>query len=124
MAWVKPDSVSSRWQRIIGAGKANSINGVGFGLREGQLAFTTFGIKDYISAASTPAGVWNYVAASFDSATNDVTFYVNGVLLETVSGDVAPIANRDDAYLIGAGTAKASSAAIETFNGAIDELVV
>ncbi|MCB0135059.1 MAG: laminin G domain-containing protein, partial [Caldilineaceae bacterium] len=38
MAWVKPDSVSSHWQRIIGAGKAKSINGVGFGLREGQLA--------------------------------------------------------------------------------------
>ncbi|MEZ4867006.1 MAG: LamG-like jellyroll fold domain-containing protein [Caldilineaceae bacterium] len=120
MAWVKPDSVSSRWQRIIGAGKAKSINGVGFGLREGQLAFTTFGIKDYISTASTPAGVWTHVAVSFNSD-HDATFFVNGEEVGTVNGSVAAALNADDAYTIGALIAQDGSVT-EPFDGLIDDL--
>ncbi|MEZ4678401.1 MAG: LamG domain-containing protein [Caldilineaceae bacterium] len=120
MAWVKPDSVSSHWQRIIGAGKTKSINGVGFGLREGQLAFTTFGIKDYTSAASTPAGVWTHVAVSFDS-NHDATFFVNGEAVGTVTGNVAAAPNADDAYTIGALIA-ADGSITEPFDGLIDDL--
>ncbi|MFZ1754297.1 MAG: LamG-like jellyroll fold domain-containing protein [Caldilineaceae bacterium] len=120
MAWVKPDTVSTHWQRIIGAGKANSANGVGFGLRAGELAFTTFGIKDYISAAAVPAGEWTHVAVSFDS-NHDATFYVNGELVGKVTGSAAPTANTDDAYTIGALIAQDGSVG-EAFDGLIDDL--
>ncbi len=123
MAWVKPDVVNGV-RRILAAGRTNSANGVGFGVRDGNLLFTTFGVKDYRSTASNiPAGQWSHVAVSFD-ANNDAHFYVNGQFIQTVAGTAPAQPNPDDAYLIGATTVAGSQARSEVFDGLIDDLRV
>ncbi|MCB0188744.1 MAG: LamG domain-containing protein, partial [Caldilineaceae bacterium] len=114
MAWVKPNALSSV-QQILAAEQSNSPGGIAFGLNGDKLRLQAIGVEDYATTASAGlvASTWNHVAASYDAATNSVTFYVNGVLLETVSGSTDLIANVDDGYRIG-----------ENFNGVMDELVI
>ncbi len=51
-----------------------------------KLSFTTIGVKDYDSTGSTiQPGVWVFACAVLD-ASNDVTFYLNGVLDSVVTG--------------------------------------
>ncbi|MCB0121447.1 MAG: hypothetical protein KDE58_04345, partial [Caldilineaceae bacterium] len=64
MAWVKPDAVDG-FRRILTAERVVSGNGIGFGLNDGNLLFTTFGVKDYTSTQSTiPTDEWSHVAVS------------------------------------------------------------
>jgi len=114
MAWVKPTGLSGV-QQIVAAQQDNSIGGVAFGLNGDKLQLQAFGVQTYATTASTglSAGAWSHVAAQYNVMTQDVTFYVNGELLETVDGSADLLANTDDVYRIGEG-----------FSGAMDELVI
>jgi hypothetical protein len=51
-----------------------------------KLSFTTIGVKDYDSTGSSiQPGTWVFACAVLDSS-NDVTFYLNGVLDSVVTG--------------------------------------
>ncbi|MEZ4867015.1 MAG: LamG-like jellyroll fold domain-containing protein [Caldilineaceae bacterium] len=125
LSWVRPGSFNGI-QRILAAERANSDNGVAFGYNGNKLILSAFGVQDYTSTQPTglALGEWSHVAASYDATTNDVTFYVNGELLETVAGDADLLPNLDDAMRIGAGTPNGSSNVGQGLNGALDELVV
>ncbi|MEZ4705569.1 MAG: LamG-like jellyroll fold domain-containing protein [Caldilineaceae bacterium] len=112
MAWVKPNGLSGS-QQLIAAEQSNSTGGIAFGLNGDKLRVQAFGAGEYLSTTGIAAGAWSHVAAAYNATDNSVTFYVNGELLETVAGSVAPIINSDDAYRIGEG-----------FSGAMDELAV
>ncbi|MEZ4678444.1 MAG: LamG-like jellyroll fold domain-containing protein [Caldilineaceae bacterium] len=57
-------------------------------------------------------------------ANNDVSFYVNGTLMQTVTGSTPMRANTNDIYRIGAGTSAASSASVQVFDGLLDQIVI
>ncbi|MDY7077858.1 MAG: LamG-like jellyroll fold domain-containing protein [Chloroflexota bacterium] len=122
MAWIKPDTLDGI-QRILSSARTNSNNGFSFGLDGNHLRFTTYGVQDYDSTETLTAGRWVHVAAVFD-ADYDVTFYVDGVLVETVEGTAPAQADDDDMALIGAATVFEGDNFEESFTGGIDDLRV
>ncbi|MCA9982615.1 MAG: LamG domain-containing protein, partial [Anaerolineales bacterium] len=114
MAWVKPNALTGV-QQILAAQQTSSPGGVSFGLNGDKLQLQTIGAQDFVTAgaAGLTAGAWNHVAVLYNVTDNVASFYVNGVLLETVTGSTELVVNTDDDYRIGEG-----------FNGAIDEVVV
>ncbi|MEZ4867001.1 MAG: LamG-like jellyroll fold domain-containing protein [Caldilineaceae bacterium] len=127
-AWVKPDTNTGR-QVIFGAERAHdasfaAADGFAFGLANGNPWFVTYGLTDYIATDITlPIGVWSHVAAVMDTD-NNVSFYVNGTLVQTVTGSVPMRANTNDIYRIGAATQAGSATSLEVFDGLIDQVVI
>ena len=117
-AWIKPDDLVGV-ERIFSQYPVSSPTniGYGFGINGSGFRFTTYGVKDYNTAADmVPAGRWSHVAVTLD-ASNDAAFYVNGVLRQTVPGD-NPANTGNNNFFIG------STGVGERFGGAIDELQV
>ncbi len=85
-AWIDP-SLSSLTQttRIVDSG--TGFGGYGFGTASGGgLVFTSFSRTDYFTTDVTLLpNQWQYVGVVLD-ASNDANFYVNGSLVETVTG--------------------------------------
>ncbi|HRW05312.1 MAG TPA: hypothetical protein P5121_09475 [Caldilineaceae bacterium] len=128
MAWVKPDTASTQ-QTILAAERTSDpsgseSDGFSFGLTNGKPRFITWSVQGYTaSSAAVPAGVWSHVAAVMD-ANNNVVFYVNGKLVETVAGTKPMRLNSDDTYRIGSSTTPNSSVAEHPFDGLIDDVRV
>lgn len=129
MAWIRPaDLPGLSARRILGHARANSVNGFAFGISpassSNNLLFTTFGIKDYTATtAPVTKGVWQHVAAVLDSS-NNVTFYINGASMETVTHTVAGTADSNDNFYIGAVSASSTTVTSEHFSGAIRDVRV
>ncbi|MBV7333696.1 hypothetical protein KFU94_36775 [Chloroflexi bacterium TSY] len=126
MAWVKPDALDD-WHRILGASRANSVNGIAFGFdgraTSKKLNFVTHGVQSYeVVIPNDIVGRWSHVAVAFDSG-NDATFYLNGQKWgNEIEGSNPASSNADDPYLIGASTDRNSSAIRSAFDGLIDDL--
>ncbi len=124
IGWIKPDKPTSATtvQRIIAAGRDQSVNGYGFGLLGSNLRFSTLGIKHYDSAASITPDVWQQVAVVFDSS-NDASFYLDGQLVDSIAGTSPATINLDDPLYVGSSTGP-NGPLNELFHGQIDELSV
>ncbi|MCP5099573.1 MAG: hypothetical protein GY943_28805, partial [Chloroflexi bacterium] len=123
MAWIKPTDVVGH-HRIVAHSRTNGGNGFGFGVKDSSLAFTTWGIKEYFSTADIAANYWQHVAVVFDE-NNDAHFYLNGALVDTITGSAPINLNTDgDPILIGGATPVGANTLIETFAGQIDELAL
>jgi len=92
LAWINPSAISlTKTTRIVASGSGN--DGYGFGTTAGaELVFTTYSVKDYKTTAALPVvnptlvpDEWQYVGVVLD-ASNDAHFYVNGSLVQTVTG--------------------------------------
>src|SRR5690606_15027825 len=111
----KPRSLQDHG-RILGTSTRDAQGGIGFGIFNSQLIFTTFGTQDYISTVELPGtGDWYHVAAVFDSD-NDVTFYLNGEDVGKVDGTLPASPGRGDVVL------GSKSGFDETYNGWLDEV--
>lgn len=106
MAWINPNSVAVANQRIISrTGIGPGTNGVsnggwGFGLNNGEIRITGYGVVDSTSTgANIQAGQWQHIAAS-KSSTGGVSFYVNGNLVDTNATHTANWQNSDDGWLL------------------------
>jgi hypothetical protein len=122
-AWIKPDDLAGL-QRVVATARTRSTNGFGFGTNGAGLRFTTFGVRDYDTTAVTLSpGVWTHVAAVMRS-NNNVTFYINGQAVETVSGSSPANADTDDPLLIGATTLLGSAELTQQFAGMIDDVKI
>lgn len=116
-AWVKPQTLAGH-NRILGTSTRQIQSGIGFGIFDGQLIFTTFGRKDHISdPVFEHTDDWYHVGAVFDSD-NDVTFFLNGENIGRVEGDSPAAIGRGNVVL---GTKSGQN---ETFNGWLDEVAV
>jgi hypothetical protein len=91
-AWINP-TVSSLIQvsRIVSSG--SGFDGYSFGTYNGGgLVFSSFSRQDYFTTDVTlRPNQWQYVGVVLD-ASNDANFYVNGVLVQTVTGPFQTIA--------------------------------
>jgi hypothetical protein len=111
VAWINPDDVSAV-QRVFG-----NPNSWSFGLDNTGLVFSTIGIQDYTIAAGVPVGAWTHVAAVFSRSFN-VTFYVNGDNIGTVSGSSASYSPGDNWFIA---TLEGDA---EFFDGHVDDIQV
>src|SRR5262249_55865262 len=119
-AWISPADLTST-HRIIGPSKVASNNGFGFGTYGSGLIFTTFNVQDYISSVITlGTGAWVHVAAVMNN--NNVTFYVNGVSRQTVTGASPGNPNTDDPYYLGNTTYIGTPSLAEGWNGSLDDI--
>lgn len=112
-AWVRPES-DVDWQRFYG-----NTNSWSFGMRDGNLVFTTFGIRDYQpgSISRLAQNQWQHVAAVMD-ADHDVRFYIDGVFVAEVNGDQAARA-AGGAWYVGS-----RNDDTQFFTGSMDDLQV
>ncbi|MCP4642914.1 MAG: hypothetical protein GY851_20880, partial [bacterium] len=123
MAWIRPDGLSGL-RRIAASARANGADGFGFGTNDTGLRFQSFDVQQYDTTTVTlSSGVWQHVAAVMH-ADNSVTFYVNGVPKETVSGSTPINPDVDDDFLIGMTTVSGSATPTQHFGGLIDEVHV
>lgn len=116
-AWILLDTTSDR--QVIFAKRATSpIAGYALFVEDAALVFTNLGIQRFDGPAILQPGVWTHVAAVFDN-TNTVLFYVNGQLVDNVSGSM-PIASSSGAVFIGALPPSGG----DHFDGVIDDVRV
>lgn len=122
-AWIKTDGNS--FGRIVSTDRTNFTGGYGLAVNGTGLWLTTYGVRDYVTASGllTP-NVWQHVAVHLTS-NNDAAFYVNGVLVETVTHNSPAVTGANNRLLIGATTdLGANAATIQHFKGALDSVVV
>jgi len=87
-AWVNPSLVLPT-QQIVST-RSGPSEGWSVGLVGQQLAFTAFGVQQYVAeGAAIPLGEWSHVAVVVDAEFN-ASFYLNGQLLGQVTGAKAP----------------------------------
>ncbi len=110
-AWVNFDNLSSTYSRIADKGI-----GYGFGIRDDRLRFSAYGRQNYDFLYEVPTGEWVHVAAVMDGS-NDVTFYVNGSSVGTISGTYPCMTNSTALYL-----GSSSYGLSEFVDGKMDEI--
>lgn len=79
-AWFSAQTLEG-YRRIF-----SKFPGFGSGLVGNALLFTIYWVKDYVINAQITAGTWYHVAVVFD-ASNSASFYLNGDLVQTVTGE-------------------------------------
>ena len=117
MGWIKTDTASG-YQFLISTDRTNSANGWSFGLYYKRFLIYAHGTGYYYLAKDViSAGQWSHIAAVMDEE-NNVSFYLNGVLVGEVAGSGALTADTDDNLLIGSDTGD------RFFDGMIDDVRV
>ena len=122
-AWViNAGQLSPGSGRIVSNGDPGNI-GFGFGiLPDGRTRFTTFGVKDYDSDLTIVPqdSAWHHLVVVFDAG-NAATFYLDGVLTDSINGPgpVKSAAKQD--LMIGRNPVNPSQ---NFFNGNIQEVAI
>src|SRR2546422_1619717 len=81
-AWINPSDVTA--YRTIVAKGAFWQRGYGMNLINGKLNLVKVGIGDVTSSVAISAGAWQHLAITWNAATSEVKFYLNGALAQTV----------------------------------------
>jgi hypothetical protein len=79
-AWIKPSDVSDT-HRVV---SASQPDGYGFGIKDGELIFTFFGVFDHVSSgANIKAGEWCHISVvvNTSNSTSPVMLYKDGDLV-------------------------------------------
>ena len=66
----------------------------------GKLNFVKIGIADVTSSVLLSTGTWQHVAITWNAATSEVKFYMNGALAQTISDSFVPPAPLDTDNLL------------------------
>jgi len=118
-AWINPSDVSAPYHTIVAKG-AFWQRGYGMNLINGKLNFVKVGVTDVTSAITPTPGAWQHVAITWNAATSEVKFYLNGALAQTViNASVVNAPLDSDNLLVGFWLGGGSY-----FAGAMDELRV
>src|SRR5438132_6522467 len=116
-AWINPSDVSAPCHTIVAKG-AFWQRGYGMNLINGKLNFVKVGVTDVTSAITPTPGAWQHVAITWNAATSEVKFYLNGALAQTViNASVVNAPLDSDNLLVGFWLGGGSY-----FAGAMDEL--
>jgi len=126
VGWINRASTGT-YDIVFGAGRnpvgttaGDDNNGWKFGIDSSDvIKFTTLGILDYTSSVGVPVGEWAHIAATFNEAGTEVQIYLNGTLVDTISGN-GPANPATGLYAVGFG----GTGALEFFDGMLDEVRV
>jgi hypothetical protein len=116
-AWIYPDEVTTR-QVIIGNHNYVGTAGTSLDILGGQARFFKQEGVDVVTGAIT-ASEWHHVAGTYDALSNEMNFYINGVLVGTT------ISTETDAggiHNIGTHSGEAGVPLSDFFNGKMDEV--
>src|SRR5437867_789820 len=92
-AWINPSDVSAAYRTIVVKGSYGA-RGYGMNLINGKLNFIKVSVKDVSSSLAISTATWQHVAITWNAATSEVKFYINGALAQTVidsSASTAPL---------------------------------
>ncbi len=113
-AWVNREADDARtYEGLAAYGRSHK-----FGLNNGQLQFTLYGIVDINSGLVLPTGEWHHVAAVWTPGTG-VEFFYDGTSLTNIAETRVPRAYQNNVLTIGAENIGATAMA-NTFQGLID----
>ncbi len=117
-AFIKPTAVNA-WYSIVSMYENNTDNGYQFYLHtDGKLRFKTeLGGISQVSASSLTAGVWQYVAVTFNCSADELKFYIDGGLDVTRTEATDLIATTQNLHI-----GKDNRAGLYYFNGDIGML--
>ncbi|MDB5294109.1 MAG: proteinsorting protein/Myxococcales trans [Phycisphaerales bacterium] len=125
-AWVLPDTFDTIGRILAGTSVTigTQKSGWGYGvLTSGRQRFTTYGVKDFdqSSGASAAQDVWQHVAVTYSATATTATvgMYLNGTLVQTLTG--GPFQTVNPASRMGLFSTGTGS---ETFAGSIDDVWV
>jgi chitodextrinase len=116
-AWINPSDVSAPYRTIVVKGSYGA-RGYGMNLINGKLNFIKVSVKDVTSSVAISTATWQHVAITWNAATSEVKFYINGALAQTVIDSSAPTAPLDTDKLLVSLWLNGGS----YFAGAMDEL--
>jgi len=94
-AWIKPNSIGTNYNTVLAKDSgAGADSNYWFGLWQNELDFGFFSGSTFrevfTSGLNIQANTWQYIAASFNNATDEVFLYLNGVLVYTGSLSFTP----------------------------------
>ncbi|MBI5881302.1 LamG domain-containing protein, partial [archaeon] len=112
-AWVKPYSYGETYMAIVGGYYMQLVN-------SGNIARFNGTAYSY-SSTTVPQNGWSHIAITCDSGTNQLKFYINGTLSNTVSSVCTTSAS---ATSIGTYTQGCITPGCYRFNGSIDEVMI
>ncbi|MHC1764675.1 MAG: LamG-like jellyroll fold domain-containing protein [Verrucomicrobiia bacterium] len=113
-AWVNREAGDARmYEGLAAYGRSYK-----FGLKNGEIEFTLYGIVDIDSGFVVPAGEWHHVAAVWTPGTG-VEFFYDGASLKSIAETRVPRAYQNSVLTIGAENIGANAMA-NTFQGMID----
>ncbi|MFN2184456.1 MAG: LamG-like jellyroll fold domain-containing protein [Anaerolineae bacterium] len=121
-AWIQPDRLSGD-QQILAYPQGST--GFAFGTHGTGLRFTAFGVGTYDSTdLALKTGTWQQVGMRLSGG--DLTFYVDGVAREVITGTqlLQPNLIETDSVYVGMTTATDGSTPAQLFQGGIDEVLL
>ena len=118
-AWIKPDSTMNTYYTILSKGDGSTIStNYIFQIQSSKLALYV-SESWHMSSSDINPEVWTHVAVTFNNTTDEIKFYINGIL-DSVYSD------SDEPYLSGTNVAKIGEQGdlcnCNRFSGEIDEL--
>src|SRR3989441_24250 len=116
-AWINPSDVSATYRTLVAKGAAG-LRGYAVDLYNGKLNFIKVTGADVTSSVLLSTGTWQHVAITWNAATSEVKFYMNGALAQTISDSFVPPAPLDTDNLLVSLWLRGGS----YFAGAMDEL--
>src|SRR2546427_6277755 len=116
-AWINPSDVSATYHTLVANGVAG-LRGYGANLINGRLNFIKVGSADVTSSVLLSAGTWQHAAITWNAATGEVKFYMNGTLAQTIINSSVQSAPLDTDKLLVSLWLNGGS----YFAGAMDEL--
>ena len=123
-AWIRPDRLSGD-QQILAYPQKSSPGGFGFSTHGAGLRYSAFGVAAYDSTSfALTTGAWQHVAVTLSEG--DLTFYVDGVAREVITGTqlLQPNLIETDLVYVGMTTSLDGPARTQFFQGGIDEVMV
>ncbi len=110
-AWIKPNTVSGSWDAIYGE------SGFGFYNKDGVLTLWTSAFSG--GTGTLTINQWQHVAATFDSSTDSIYFYINGIQVYSKTNWTGTVLNDTNTEFIGS-----YNGSQEWFSGLIDEVKI
>ena len=127
-AWIRPDDLEGAG--FIIANPDDGSGGFGFGRSGDKLVLTKWSVGDFAfrEEHASRAGVlrphvWQHVVVH-RSASGEAQFWVNGRLVDSVSGVTESVGSPGQTLLIGANHINGPNLPLEAFRGGIDEAFV
>jgi hypothetical protein len=124
--WAKMDAdASTGAMRIFSTWMPGAFTGNGWGVgyhTSNRLLATTYGRFDYTTNNNTapPRGEWHHLAYVYRPAAGQALFYIDGVLLTTITTATTGMNNTANGFCIGG--LGASSSLIQWFKGLLDDI--
>ncbi|MEX2311841.1 MAG: LamG-like jellyroll fold domain-containing protein, partial [Rhodospirillales bacterium] len=118
-AWINPDDITG--QHAVFASGPDSVATTLFSIENGRPAFYTNSSGWRYADETLSIGEWRHIAVTFDPATDELDFYIDGVADSVGTQTLTETLTMDSSAAIG-NQSSTSTAAVNPFDGQIAEV--